>query len=327
MSWLRRRGGENGAGTTRVFFATDIHGSDVCFKKFLNAGKFFGATHLIMGGDITGKSIVTIRAAGGRWTGHFREHDYVCTTEAELADLVQAIRDAGQYPFVGEDDEIAALADDAHRAEVFDRVVVEGMQRWMDLAAERLAGTGIQCYVTPGNDDFFTIDAVIRDAPAVHFVEGACVSLDGVHEMITTGYSNPTPWNTERELSEAEMGARLEEMWAQVKDPANAVAVIHAPPAQTALDAAPELGDDLTLKGGPGGLQMMHVGSSAVREWLEQAQPLCGLHGHVHESKATERIGRTLCVNPGSEYTEGLLAGSIIVLGDGQVVSHQFVSG
>jgi Icc-related predicted phosphoesterase len=327
MSWLRRRGGENGAGATRVFFATDIHGSDLCFKKFLNAGRFFGATHLIMGGDITGKSLVTIRAAGGSWSGHFREHDYVCRTEGELAELVQAIRDAGQYPFVGDDDEIAALADDAHRAEVFDRVVVEGMQRWMDLAEERLAGTGIQCYVTPGNDDFFSIDAVIRDAPAVHFVEGACVSLDGVHEMITTGYSNPTPWNTERELSEEDMGARLEAMWTSVQDPANAVAVIHAPPAQTALDEAPQLGDDLSLQGGPGGLRMTHVGSAAVRAWLERAQPLCGLHGHVHESKATERIGRTLCVNPGSEYSEGVLAGSIIVLGDGQVVSHQFVSG
>jgi Icc-related predicted phosphoesterase len=116
-------------------------------------------------------------------------------------------------------------------------------------------------------------------------------------------------------------------MWAKVSDPANAVAVIHPPPVATALDEAPELGDDLSLKSGPGGLKMTHVGSAAVRDWLERAQPLLGLHGHVHESKATESIGRTLCVNPGSEYTDGLLAGSIIVLGDGRVLSHQFVSG
>ena len=253
-----------------MFFATDIHGSDVCFKKFLNAGKFFGATHLIMGGDITGKSLVTIRAADGVWTRHFREHDYVCTTEAELAGSCRRSATPASTRSSATTMRSTALADDAHRAEVFNRVVVEGMQRWMDLAAERLGGTGIQCYVTPGNDDFFTIDAVIRDAPAVHFVEGACVSLDGVHEMITTGYSNPTPWNTERELSEAEMGARLEAMWAGVQDPANAVAVIHAPPAQTALDEAPELGEDLSLKTGPGGLKMTHVGSSAVRGWLER---------------------------------------------------------
>ena len=328
MAFLRRRRDDgNGAGATRVFFATDIHGSDLCFKKFLNAGRFYGATHLIMGGDITGKSLVTIRERPGGWTGHFREHDYACSTEEELGRLVQSIRDAGQYPFVGGDDEIEALADGAHRAEVFDRVVVDGMRRWMEMAEQRLAGTGIQCYVTPGNDDFFTIDPVIREAAAVHFVEGECVSLDGVHEMITTGYSNPTPWNTERELSETDMEARLEAMWARVSDPENAVAVIHAPPVNTALDEAPELGPELEMRGGPGGLKMTHVGSSGVRAWLERAQPLCGLHGHVHESKATESIGRTLCVNPGSEYSEGVLAGSIVVLGEGRVLSHQFVSG
>jgi len=323
----RRTGGEDGAGATRLFFATDIHGSDRCFKKFLNAGRFYGATHLIMGGDITGKSLVPILRHSGGWTTRFREHDYACSTEEELSRLVQAIRDTGQYPFVGDDDEIEALADDARRADVFDRVVVDGMRRWMDLAAERLGGTGIQCYVTPGNDDFYSIDDVIRDAAEVHFVEGECVSLDGVHEMITTGYSNPTPWNTERELGEEDLALRLESMWARVRDPENAVAVIHAPPVNTALDEAPELGHDLSLKRGPGGLTMTHVGSSAVRDWVERAQPLCGLHGHVHESKATESIGRTLCVNPGSEYGDGVLAGSIIVLGDGHVVSHQFVSG
>jgi uncharacterized protein len=328
MAFLRRRRDGNGASdATRLFFATDIHGSDRCFKKFLNAGRFYGATHLIMGGDITGKTLVPIREHAGGWSAHFREHDYLCSTPEELDRLVQSIRDVGQYPYVATDHEIEALADDAHRAEVFDRVVVEGMRRWMGLAEERLSGTGIQCYVTPGNDDFLSIDAVIRDAPGVHFVEGECVSLDGVHEMITTGYSNPTPWNTERELSEEDLGARLEEMWAKVTDPENAVAVIHPPPANTALDEAPELGEDLSLKSGPGGLKLTHVGSAAVRDWVERSQPLIGLHGHVHESKATESIGRTLCVNPGSEYTEGLLAGSIVVLGNGRVVSHQFVSG
>jgi uncharacterized protein len=323
----KRRGGGHETQATRLFFATDIHGSDLCFKKFLNAGKFYGATHLIMGGDITGKSLVTIRQSSHGWAARFREHDYACTTEAELGRLVQAIRDSGQYPFVGDQDEIDALSDAAHRAKVFDRVVVEAMERWMTLAHERLAETGIQCYVTPGNDDFYSIDSVIRQAEAVHFVEGECVWLDGVHEMVTTGYSNPTPWKTERELSEVDLASRLEAMWSRVQDPGNAVAVIHAPPINTALDEAPDLGIDLSLKSGPGGLKMTHIGSSAVRAWLEQAQPLCGLHGHVHESRATESIGRTLCLNPGSEYAEGVLAGSLIVLGDGRVLSHQFVSG
>jgi Icc-related predicted phosphoesterase len=116
-------------------------------------------------------------------------------------------------------------------------------------------------------------------------------------------------------------------MWAQVKNPANAIAVIHVPPLGTALDLAPELGPDLNLKMSAGGPRMTHVGSSAVRAWIEETQPLCGLHGHVHESKAAENLGRTLCLNPGSEYSNGVLLGALVALGDGRVMSHQFVSG
>jgi Icc-related predicted phosphoesterase len=324
---FRKNPRSRGSRETRLFFATDVHGSDVCFKKFINAGRFYGASHLIMGGDITGKSIVTIERTGNGWSTTFREHAYTCTTEAELASLVQAIRDSGQYPFVGERDEIDALVDDAYRAGVFTAAVVSGIQRWMEIAAERLNGSGIQCYVTPGNDDFWEIDAVIERSGVVQLVEGRRVHLDDRHEMITTGYSNPTPWHTEREVSENELEARLESMWREVEDPVNAIAVIHAPPVETALDEAPELTDDLAIRRGPGGLRMMHVGSSAVREWIERRQPLCGLHGHVHESKGSELLGRTLCLNPGSEYSEGVLAGAIVTLADGRVVSHQFISG
>jgi Icc-related predicted phosphoesterase len=323
---LRRKGNGDGR-ELRLFFATDIHGSDVCFKKFVNAGRFYNASHLIMGGDITGKSLVTIERSNGSWSTTFREHRHVCTTESELEALVQAIRDSGQYPFVGESDEIAALADPDHRAAVFTEAVVSGIQRWMEIAAARLDDTGIECFVTPGNDDFWEIDPVLERAEAVHFVEGRRVRLGDRHEMITTGYSNETPWKTERELGEDELEARLERLWEEVEDPANTVAVFHAPPRDTALDEAPELDADLTLKSGPGGIRMTHVGSSAVRASIERHQPLCGLHGHVHESKGTELLGRTLCLNPGSEYGEGILAGALVTLGDRRVVSHQFISG
>lgn len=312
---------------TLLFFATDLHGSEVCFRKFLNAGKFYGATHLIIGGDITGKSLVPIRHSNGRWSARLGDRDHICTTERELADLQQAVRDSGQYPLVGDPDELLALADEGYRARVFTRAVVEGMKRWMDLADQRLQGTRIQCFVTPGNDDFWEVDAVIQGSQTVQFVEGRCVSLDERHEMVTTGYSNLTPWKTEREVSEEELERRLEAMWANVRDPENALAVIHVPPLGTALDVAPELGPDLNLKMSIGGLKMTHVGSSAVRKWIEDRQPLCGLHGHVHESQAAERLGRTLCLNPGSDYASGALFGALVALGDRRVTSDQFVSG
>ena len=325
--WRRHRGGSGGQERTLIFFATDIHGSDLCFRKFLNAGKFYGATHLIVGGDITGKSLIPIRRTSQGWSAHFAGRDQAPATKQELADLVQAIRDVGQYPLVGEPDELDALADEQHRARAFTRAVLDGMERWMSLADERLDGTGIQCYVTPGNDDFWEIDDVIRASRAVQFVEGQCVRIDDRHEMLTTGYSNITPWRTEREVDEAALAKRLDGMWESVADPANLLAVIHVPPVGTALDVAPELGPELELKMGSGGMKMTHVGSSAVRTWIEERQPLCGLFGHVHESKAAEPLGRTLCLNPGSEYTAGVLAGALIALGDGSVKSYQFVTG
>src|SRR6266568_2674048 len=51
---------------TTIFFATDIHGSERCFIKFINAAKFYQADVLILGGDITGKAMVPIvRQANG----------------------------------------------------------------------------------------------------------------------------------------------------------------------------------------------------------------------------------------------------------------------
>ena len=108
-----------------------------------------------------------------------------------------------------------------------------------------------------------------------------------------------------------------------VTNPGNVVAVLHAPPYGSGIDAAPALAKNFKLKKG----ETMPVGSTAVRDFIERSQPLLGLHGHVHEGRGTATIGRTLCINPGSEYTEGILNGTIVELDDGRVVSHQLVAG
>ena len=311
----------------RLFFVTDVHGSDRCFKKFLNAGRFYDVDHLILGGDITGKSIVPIEIVPTGWRARYGDDLYELSTESELHELEQLVRDGGSYPVVGERDELLRLDDEAHREQVFTQVVVDGIRRWVDLAEERLSGTGIRCFVTPGNDDFFEIDEPLRESEIVEFVEGRCVHLDDRHEMITTGYSNPTPWDTPRELPEEQMAARIEEMYAQVEQPESLVAVLHPPPYGTDLDQAPAIDGEFRVKLEAGGVKFAPVGSTAVRDFVERRQPLLALHGHVHESKAAQYLGRTLCINPGSEYTEGTLVGAIVTLGDAGVLSHQFVTG
>ncbi|HKM50396.1 MAG TPA: hypothetical protein VJZ75_04375, partial [Candidatus Bathyarchaeia archaeon] len=44
----------------RIFFASDIHASDIAFRKFLNAGNYYRADALLYGGDITGKALIFI---------------------------------------------------------------------------------------------------------------------------------------------------------------------------------------------------------------------------------------------------------------------------
>jgi Icc-related predicted phosphoesterase len=310
----------------RLFFATDIHGSDRCFRKFINAGRFYGVDYLIMGGDITGKSLVLIEQTAHGWSAQFNDHQYVDIDEGARVALEQHIRDHGQYPYVGDRAELEALADPAHRDIVFRAAVVDGIRRWVRLAEERLAGTGIRCFITPGNDDYFDIDAPLRESSVVEFVDGSTVRLDE-HEMLTCGYSNITPWGSPRELSEEQILDRLNDMASAVEDRENLIVVIHPPPFDTPLDHAPAIDEEFVVQMESGSPKLRPVGSTAVRAFVESQQPLLGLHGHVHESKAADCIGRTLCINPGSEYTEGTLAGAIVTLGERQVLAHQLIVG
>ena len=304
-----------------------MHGSERCFKKFLNAGRFYDAQFLILGGDITGKTLVPIERSNGGWRARFGDHEYADLTDRERGELEQLIRDQGQYPVVGTHEELLELFSEEKREQTFTDAVVAGMSRWMELAEERLADTEIRCFVTPGNDDYWEIDEVIKSSPAVDFVEGRCVRIDDQHEMLTTGYSNITPWQSPRELDEDALAARLADMFAAVEDPGNLISVLHCPPYSSELDQAPIIDSEFRIKTSGGEPVMGPVGSTAVREFLEEHQPLLGLHGHVHESKAAQYIGRTLCLNPGSEYTVGLLNCALVTRYEDGTLEHQFTSG
>ena len=69
------------------------------------------------------------------------------------------------------------------------------------------------------------------------------------------------------------------------------------------------------------------VGSTAVRELIERIQPVLALHGHIHESRGVANIGKTVAINPGSSYTEGVLQGVIVTLSGDKVVGQQLVTG
>src|SRR3982074_2177507 len=101
--------------------------------------------------------------------------------------------------------------DPGKRAECFQQVMLDGVDRWMGMAAEKLRGSGIRVFVCPGNDDEMEVDDVIRQPDLVELGEGRMVEI-GDFTMISTGWSNHTPWNTHREETEAQLGERIESM-------------------------------------------------------------------------------------------------------------------
>ena len=310
-------------------FATDIHGSEDCFRKFLNAAKVYDADTLILGGDILGKRLVPIiRKVDGSYQCTYGEDVLTNLDERGRAELTRTIRRFGDYVVVGSADELLAMSDPESRDRLFRRVVYQSVTDWVALADERLRGRGLRCLVAPGNDDFLEIDSALLGSECLEFAENRCIALDATHDVITTGYSNPTPWETERELPEDALRGRLDEMARGVRATENMIVVAHPPPHDSGLDTAPALDEDFAMKLRPGaGLDLSPVGSTAVRGFIEDTQPLLGLHGHVHESAGAVLIGRTLCINPGSLYGRGVLSAALIELGGGDVISHQFVSG
>ena len=307
------------SGELAIFFATDLHGSNVCFKKFVNAGKFYGASVLILGGDVTGKMLVPIaRQKDGSFLASSAGKDLRLEGE-EAAALEQQVSDMGFYPKVMSEEEFQALRDDPEGQEtLFHELIRERLEEWIEYARPRLAEQGVKCFAAPGNDDAFFIDELLADSGAIELLEGRVVEVDGI-EMLTTGWSNETPWKTERETSESELRAMIMEMIDRLERPENAIFNIHVPPHATALDQCPKLDENLRPVSSGGNPVMTSAGSTAVRELIEAHQPLLGLHGHIHEGRGIARIDRTLCVNPGSNYSEGVLNGSLIRLRQGEV--------
>lgn len=311
----------------RIFFATDIHGSDVCWRKFLNAGTFHKADVLVMGGDMTGKAMVPISVRNGSWRVTLQEQEHILSSEDEVAAMEKRIRDRGYYPIRLAPDEAAAMqADESIKDERFKAEMLGQVQRWMDLADERLAGKGIRCIVSPANDDIFEVDPIIDAAKLVDLGESNLIDLGGF-ALVSTGWANPTPWKTFRELPEDELRARIDGLVAAVPDKQRSIFNFHAPPYGSNLDNAPQIDENLRYVSG--GQALIPVGSTAIREAILEYGPALSLHGHIHEGRGAVKLGRTLAVNPGSTYEDGVLQAAIVDLDEkkGEVKRYLLING
>ena len=321
---------------TRLFYATDLHGSQRTFRKFLNAGKFYKVSVLIMGGDIIGKIAIPIIAErAGRYRATLQGTTEHLETEEDLKHLVERIETLGFYHKTMPEDELKdIMADEARVNALFHELARKRLEEWVALAEERLAGTGIRCFVTGGNDDYpDVLEALPHEktgGEAMVNCEGDVARVDETHTMVSLGWSTPTPWDTPREVTDEDLGRMIEEVVARVPDMSRSIFNFHDPPNDSTLDTCPKL-DWTTDPPSPifsaGQMVMYGAGSTSVRKAIETHQPMLGVHGHIHESQGVVRIGRTVCINPGSEYGEGILRGCIVNIANGEVESYQMTSG
>jgi uncharacterized protein len=194
--WRRRRPVDEDGATT-IFFATDLHGSETCFRKFVNAAGFYGADLLVLGGDLTGKLVVPlVQQPDGRFRAwvHGKER---LLDEAGAERFERQARVSGTYTRRMRPDEYEHLkADPEAVEELFAELMRATLRRWLEFANQRLAGSGVRILTAPGNDDPWLVDDVLREfgGERVALVEGEILEVAPGHELLTTGWTNKTPW-------------------------------------------------------------------------------------------------------------------------------------
>ena len=311
----------------RVFFATDVHGSDVCFRKFLAAARVYEADVLLLGGDFAGKGLVPVLRNGDGSLRTEIDGNQVNAPADGWDQLTADINRRGFYARQMQPGELAGLREDpAALDRLFREQIAAQAKRWCQLAAERL-DPAVRCIITPGNDDPVAADPVYAADERVEFPSGTVCDLGPV-AMASLGLVPFTPWSTERECSEEDLAKLIAEMLDSLPEGRPCIMNFHCPPYASGLDDAPEL--DATLKpvirgGRP---SIVPVGSHAVRDAIKKYQPPVSLHGHIHESRGVQRIGRTLCVNPGSDYSSGVLRGAVVdIAEDGSCLDFLLTTG
>jgi Icc-related predicted phosphoesterase len=299
----------------RLYYTTDLHGSEKCWKKFLVAPRYYQADVIIVGGDITGKFVVPIvHLPNGQVEATFLGINRRLKKDKDVENLKQLISNTGQYPVDMTQAEFQKFSQDPSQINaLFTQAILERVKQWMDMADEKLRGQNVRCYVSAGNDDIFEVDDVIAEAKIVQSHDGKVIDLGEGFELLGCGYANMTPWKCPRDISEEELAVKLEALASQVKRPERAIFDIHVPPYGVGIDDAPELTEDMRVVLDPvGEPKMIPVGSTAVRDLILKYQPMLTLHGHIHESSGIRKLGSTTLANPGSEYGEGILRGTLV---------------
>lgn len=312
----------------RLMYMADFHGNELLWRKFLTAQSEYKVDVSIIAGDLSAKQMVPIiEQNNGSYQAVYKGQEWVARTDAELEKIKNDLRNKAVLPYVTTMDEVEEITNNPDKLDkIFTKVLADELDRILTYIEEKTPEDKI-VIVTPGNDDPEEMDEVIKKHERIIYPLDRAVSLPLGYEIISSEYTNPTPWNTPRECSE-------DKLWKMFKKLVNFVSVewnkvianFHCPPYDTRIDLAPKLDKNLKPVYFLGKPEFVHVGSKSVKKFIEKHQPLLGLHGHIHESAGYDRIKKSIVFNPGSEYQLGVFKAIIIDLTE-EGIAHWFKIG
>jgi Icc-related predicted phosphoesterase len=188
LSFLRKKKEQ----TTRILFATDMHGSEGVWRKFLNASSMLKVNFAICGGDLTGKMIVPVVEQEGKFAYYFMGKNHV-VEKPELDATFKTIRGIGYYPYQTNEKEYDEMTQDPKKVDaVFHEVMLSTLKNWLDLIPQKVPKE-TKVVVCPGNDDRPDVDNLVNGHGSVVNGEGKIIQIDETHEMMKTSLRNG--WN------------------------------------------------------------------------------------------------------------------------------------
>ncbi len=187
-----------GSSFTRILFATDVHGSDPVWKKFIRGAERYKANVLIIGGDITGKNVVPVTDnSDGTFSAEFQDQKKFIKNKDELKRFEDTLRTTGTYMYIGTRSELSDFANDKSKSEsIFSQLVLQRLKEWVQFADQN---SNISLYVNAGNDDEQGVDNVLKASKKIVQPEDKIIEIDSKHEMISGGFANLTPWHCPRD--------------------------------------------------------------------------------------------------------------------------------
>lgn len=273
----------------KILYTADLHGNQILVEKLVKLSNY--SDTLILGGDLCATHFIPIIDDGSEITLY--EFNRAVRLENSKQALIQKEKlfQNGFISWYGSLKNFRKLNKEEYQTKI--------QEKSLRATLNKLKTSFENILLILGNDDSSALEKNLNKNKnkKVTNLNEKVIKLNG-YEFVGFSYVPITPFNTYFELTEFELERRLKPLLSRIKNYSSSVWIFHSPPYNSGLD--------LTAFG--------PVGSKSIKHFIQERQPKLFLCGHIHESPNLVKLGKTICINPGSEPNLGLLKAVLIDL-------------